>query len=86
MKLHTLYRYHSPDIGNYLAIPVLVGHKWIHYVSLGYPIALHKVRIVESKHFTDLDYKNDAVAKFMAYSPMMGITQGAEQALLKGAK
>lgn len=86
LTLYKLYRYHSEYVGNYLAVPVLVGRKWIHYVSLGYPIALHKVKIDEIKHFTDLDYKGDAVAKFLSYSPMMGITLGAKEALNKEGK
>ena len=77
----TLYRYHSAYIGNYLAFVVSIGHKWIHYVSLGYPISLHKVRVDEAKFFTDIGYKGNAREKFLEYATAMGITLGAEKHL-----
>jgi hypothetical protein len=84
MELFRLYRFHSED-GNYLAIVVSKGRKWIHYVSLGYPISLHKVRVEEEQYFTDIGYQANPMEKFQAYAGHMGITKGAQSAL-KGGK
>lgn len=83
--MYKLYRYHSADVGNYLAIIVSEGHKWIHYVKLDYPICIRKVRIGERKFFTEVGYKKDPSTVFLSYGKQLGITKGAEQALSKGA-
>jgi hypothetical protein len=81
MNLHTLHRYHDPLVGNYVCIPVSKGHKWIKFVTLGYPIAVHKAKVTELKFFTELGYKADPIAKFLTYSAHMGITKAAKGAL-----
>lgn len=76
-----LYRYHSKYYGNYIALVLSVGHKWVHYVAIGYPIALKRAPIGDAKFFTDVGYKGDARAKFAEYGSLMGITKGAHKAL-----
>lgn len=77
----TLYRYHDPYVGNYLALVVSIGRKWIKFIALGYPIGIRKAKVDEAKYFTDIGYKGNAREKFLEYAPKLGITIGAEQAL-----
>jgi hypothetical protein len=80
LKLH---KFHGME-GHITVVMGKPGRKWIHYVEVGYPIRVRKVKVSEAKFFRELT-QTTTVQAYLDMADRLGITEGAIKLLKEAA-